>query len=236
MYTIKHRVRFSELDYAGKLSLGSMLDYFQDIATSQSTDLGFGWRYLAKTNRAWILNYWQVEIDELPDTEDEITIGTIPYNFNRFIGERNCYIKDKAGRMLVRCNSVWSLFDMEKGFPSSIPDNEMYPLGKALEMDYKPRKIKTPDNWTEVGTFVITKDRIDKNLHTNNSQYVKLACNYLPEGQVKAFRVEYKKSMMLDEMVRVKTIVDDKVFYLMFESEAGESYAVLEFEFKEEIC
>ena len=42
MYSFEGRVRYSECDDAGRLSLVSLINYFQDCSTFQSESLGLG--------------------------------------------------------------------------------------------------------------------------------------------------------------------------------------------------
>ena len=44
MYTFDSRIRYSETDSEGKLTMASIINYFQDCSTFQSEDLGLGWR------------------------------------------------------------------------------------------------------------------------------------------------------------------------------------------------
>ena len=50
MYTFDSRIRYSETDYAGKLSMASLINYFQDASTFQSEDIGMGTGYLKKNH------------------------------------------------------------------------------------------------------------------------------------------------------------------------------------------
>ena len=45
MYTFDSRVRYSETDENGNLSLESLIDYMQDCTNFQSEDLGVGLEY-----------------------------------------------------------------------------------------------------------------------------------------------------------------------------------------------
>ena len=42
MYTFESRIRYSETDSEGKLTIASLINYFQDCSTFQSQDLGLG--------------------------------------------------------------------------------------------------------------------------------------------------------------------------------------------------
>lgn len=45
MYSIKERVRYSETDKSGHLTLTGIVNYFQDCSTFQSEDLGVGMEF-----------------------------------------------------------------------------------------------------------------------------------------------------------------------------------------------
>ena len=42
MYTFDSRVRYSETDSGGKLTMASLINYFQDCSTFQAEELGVG--------------------------------------------------------------------------------------------------------------------------------------------------------------------------------------------------
>ena len=68
-YTIEGRIRYSEIDHHGTVTLPGIINYFQDCSTFQSEDIGEGRAKLAKKKRAWILSYWQVIVDRYLDVE-----------------------------------------------------------------------------------------------------------------------------------------------------------------------
>ena len=154
MYSFESRIRFSETDSNGRLSIGGLIDYFQDTSTFHAEDIGGGHDYLSKNNRAWIINSWQIEIDELPLLGEEVVVETWPYKFVKFIGYRNYVLRSKAGRVFARANSVWALYDMVKAFPSALSDEEMavYTIEPQLPMEEKSRKIKVSGDFTESRT------------------------------------------------------------------------------------
>lgn len=64
MYTFDSRIRYSEIDRSGRLSIPAVVDYFQDCSAFQSEELGVGVEYLANKKRAWILNSWLSSIPQ----------------------------------------------------------------------------------------------------------------------------------------------------------------------------
>ena len=69
MYQFDSRVRYSETDEQGRLSVTGILNYLQDCSTLQSEDIGLGIEYLKKTRHAWWLSSWQIIIDRYPVLE-----------------------------------------------------------------------------------------------------------------------------------------------------------------------
>ena len=68
---IDGRVRFSEIDHTRKITVPSIINYFQDCSTFQSEDIGVGLDVLSKKKKAWILTYWQIVIDHYPKMNDK---------------------------------------------------------------------------------------------------------------------------------------------------------------------
>ena len=62
MYTFDSRVRYSEIDHQGTMTLPALINYFQDCSTFQSESLGLGMKALREKKKAWVLSYWQVVV------------------------------------------------------------------------------------------------------------------------------------------------------------------------------
>ena len=101
MYTWDSRVRFSEVGEDKRLTLDGVLNYFQDCSTFQSEDLGNGMEAVEALHRVWVLNAWQIVVNEYPKLGEKIVTGTWPYEFNRFFGSRKFIMYGKNGRVLA---------------------------------------------------------------------------------------------------------------------------------------
>ncbi len=99
------RVRYSETDPEEKLTLVSLVDYFQDASTFQSEDCGVGTRFLKKQDLAWMILSWQIEILRRPYLAEPITAQTWPYGFKAFYGYRNYALVDARKNYLAKANS-----------------------------------------------------------------------------------------------------------------------------------
>ena len=232
MYFFDSRVRYSETDEEGKLGIPGIVDYFQDVSTFQSEDLGLGVEYLKGIGMAWVMSAWQIVIHDYPKLGDRIRAGTFPYEFRGFMGMRNFFLDGEDGRRMVEANSVWTLMNLEKGIPAR-PTREMierYALEERLPMNYAPRKIAVPAGGEVREPFAVGMQHLDSNHHVNNGQYIHMAMEYLPEDfAVGQMRAEYKKSALLHDAVIPSVVQEEGIFVVSLCNAQGSPFAVVEF-------
>lgn len=204
MYSFNSRIRYSETDSKGKLSLEGLLDYFQDCSTFHSEDLGLGVEYLKENKMVWVLSSWQIEIDRFPNLAENVSIGTFPYDFKGCFGYRNFFLADENGGYLAKANTMWTLLGTENFRPLHPTEImlKQYVLEEKLPMDNVGRKIAMPEGAVEQEPVVVRKQHLDTNNHVNNVQYVCMAMDFLPEGfTVSKMRAEYKKQALLHDVL-----------------------------------
>lgn len=238
MYTFDSRIRYSETDSEGKLTLVSLLNYFQDASTFQSEELGVGIAYTKEKNLAWVLSSWQIVVERYPKLSDEVVVGTLPYDFKGFLGSRNFVLMTKDGEYLAKANSLWSLLSTETGKPS-MPTAEMlekYPLEEKVPMDYAPRKIAIPDGGVKDEPILVRKYHIDTNHHVNNGQFVNMAMGYLPEKFViRQMRAEYKMQAFLNDELHPYIAKVEEGYVIVLMNRDGKPYVIVEFPGKESV-
>ena len=63
MYEFDSRVRYSEVDHHGTMTVPALINYFQDCSTFQSEDLGIGTTVLKESpaGNTRYTNQWQSE-------------------------------------------------------------------------------------------------------------------------------------------------------------------------------
>lgn len=232
MYTFDGRIRFSEVDSEGKLTLASLLNYFQDCSTFQSEDLGMGVDYLKEKNMVWVLSSWQIVVDEYPALCERVKVGTLPYGFKGFLGYRNFAMMDMEGKFFAKANSLWSLLDIGTGKPT-MPPQEMrdgYTLEEKLPMDYAPRKIVVPEGGENCEPIVVKKHHLDTNHHVNNGQYVDMALEFLPDNFfIKQMRAEYKQQAFLDDVLYPYVVKNENQYVISLMDDKDRPYVIVEF-------
>lgn len=236
MYSFHSDIRFSEVDSGKNLTLTSLINYFQDCTIFHSESLHAGFEYLEPRHRCWVLSSWQVIIHRLPKFGEKVLVGTWPYGFSALSGDRNFVLQNEAGENLVTANSFWVFTDTETGRPAKLdPDYvALYPLEPTLAMEYAPRKIALPQNYTEEASFTITRHHLDTNHHVNNAQYIRMAEDFLPAGfEVGEFRAEYKKSARLLDVIHPLLSVTDTICTVVLADADHKPYTTVQFIRKE---
>lgn len=231
MYIYDARIRYSEADCENKLTPEGLLNYFQDCSTFHSEDLGLGVKYMLENRLVWALSSWQIDVERYPEIGERVKVGTLPYDFRGFIGFRNFWMDDGAGKRIAVANSIWTLLDLETGKPvKPLPEMlEGYQIDTKIEMEYLPRKIMLPEGGEEKPAFVIARHYLDTNHHVNNGQYVKMALEYPEEGfMIRRLRAEYKKQAYLNDVFYPVVYQRGNVFTVSLNQENGEPYAVVE--------
>jgi len=233
MYTFESRVRYSEIAEDGLLALPAVIDYMQDCTNFQSEDLGVGLAYHKEHKLMWVLNSWQIVMEQYPAMGEKITVGTQAYNYEKMFGYRNFLITDSSGKCVAKANSIWVLMDLKRGRPMIVTPEIGNVYGKAepLPMDYAPRKIKVPEGGSGQQKFIIRSFQLDTNRHVNNRQYVQMAMEFLnPKDKVKELRVEYKKQAVLgDEVYPLVCKVNEKEVIVSLKGADGKIFAIVQF-------
>ena len=197
MYSLNSRVRYSECDQNGRLSLVGMINYLQDCATMQSEDLGIGVDHLKANHYGWFLSAWQIEIFSLPRIGTPIKVSTFCYDLRGQTAKRCFLIEGDGGEAMVRADSSWFVFDTEEQRIIKAPSSELaYLQGDTrLDMDPLVRKIRVEGDGTACEPVAITKHHLDTNGHVNNAQYVRLALDAVggaQEAVPRHINVQYK--------------------------------------------
>lgn len=240
MYTFNSRIRYSEIDNKGCLSLEALLDYFQDCSTFHSEELGVGLDYLRNRHLAWVLSAWQIVTERYPKLGEEVVIGTAPYAFKGFFGYRNFLMETLQGEKLAYANTLWTLMDMEGLHPAK-PTKEMmevYTIEEKLPMKYAPRKIILPAlRGVDMETLEVKRRHLDTNNHVNNGQYIRIALECLPQSYckegmvVRQMRAEYKRQAHLKDKIYPVIYEDGKIAAVSLNNEEKQPYCIVELEF-----
>lgn len=205
-------VHYYDVDSSKKLSVASMVNYFQDIAIIQSERLKRGVKYLHENKIAWVLYKWKFSVHRLPDMFESVKVRTWPYQFRKTTGFRRFEIIDENGTVCVEADSVWFLIGSETRKPAKIPDD----LSSVFEVDEQAvntsdfAKLTPPQSPDYRFEYKVRDSDMDTNQHVNNVRYIEWAMeplerNWLKDRNLKHLEVHYVNECFTGDTIRSGT-------------------------------
>ena len=224
-------IRYSEVDERAQATLPAIIDLFQDCSTFQSEVLGIGMEWLRQQRKAWVLLHWRIIVDRRPHLYETVSVGTFASRFTGMTAERDFYLRDEEGKLIVQARSNWAFVDLAAGRPAKpTPEHvEPYGLHAPLDLPPAPKKIAAPEAFEERTPFTVRRHHIDTNGHMNNCQYVREALDLLPEGgQARQIRVDYRRAAVLDDVVHPKLALEPDRTVVALLANDGTPFATIE--------
>ena len=181
MYSFSSRVRYSEIDEQGQLTITSIMNYLQDCATFHGEDVGLGEGYHKARHHAWMMASYEILIYELPKFGDRIEIRTWPYCFRGPYGFRCFEIRSPEEKLYVQADSQWFLYDTAEKRPAKVMPEDCAGYqaegDRRLEMPPFERKITAApgSEWIPAEPVIIGRHHLDTNHHVNNARYIEIA-------------------------------------------------------------
>lgn len=234
MYSYEAFVGISKVGADGKLTLGAMLDYFQDCEWQDIMTEPVLSEFFNKNKAVIFLIYRQVDIFRRPSFAEKLFVKTWAFDVTPILGYRNTSICDKSGNICIASYIVGSFVNLETGKPIKVPKEILgsISIAKKLDMDYQPRKIVNHDTRDEIQNEIkVWKFFVDANGHMNNATYAELAEEYIPdEYEVKRIRMEYMTpAKRFDSLIPSVYHLNSGVIGVKLASDTGKEYARIEF-------
>lgn len=230
---INFRVRFSELSLDRHVSISKIAGYIEDCNIFELEDTSTGIHFLFSHNLSWFVSGWQIYVKRYPAFNERLKIRTWDHKTESLISYRNAEIIDANGERIVLANCPCVLMDTKKGRPIKIPKDIIKPLasGHSLDMDYEPRKISIPKNFTEEEPFSVRKADLDLNCHVTSPKYIAYAEEYISDDYfIRQVRVDYRKAAILHDKIypRISGLKDNRCTIQLCDENGG-LFAAIEF-------
>jgi medium-chain acyl-[acyl-carrier-protein] hydrolase len=182
IYEIKRTVRYAETGIAGKLKPVSIFNYFQDIASEHTAEMGVSaWDLLPK-GLAWVVFRYQLEIYKYPLWNDSLVIRTWRYPFQKLYELRIYKIYDDLKNLMIEAKSSWILTNLNTKKPVRIDRHLPTNLLTNHQMEIKNNLVALEPvaRSDATRTFRIRMHELDFNRHVNNSVYALWALESIP--------------------------------------------------------
>lgn len=198
-----------ETDFKQEVKPSAILGFFQEAASENSEEAGFGYSSLAPLGMLWVLSKIYVEVDRLPKLGEKTVVQTWPHAPNKAIFERSFLIRDEGGEAVIRAFSRWCVLRTNGRIvpASQVPrDLEDYISEKSIEFD-DWAVPQAADCGEAAFTLKIANSEYDRNMHVNNIKYADYIFNCfsveeLKAKKLKSFQIHYVQQSHEGDVLR----------------------------------
>ena len=162
--------------------MSSIINYFCDIGTKQSENLGVGIDYLTERKLAWVFYKYNIKVKRYPKYGEKVKVVTMAKSFKKFYASRAYEIYDENNEKIVDGEGIFLLINIDKRRAVRIPDDQYIAYGVDIETcpDIKITKLEKLTEEMHQNRFKVRYGDIDSNMHVNNVRYVEWAIESLP--------------------------------------------------------
>ncbi len=235
MHTLEARVGASQVDAAGLLQYGALLDLMQDCSGFQlDTEAGLN-AYFRESKIGMYLASRQIELYRRPVYGECVQLFTSIYDCKRVYGYRNTWMLDTDGKVCAASYCIGVFIQLATGRPVRVPDAviQSVSFAKPYPMPYLPHKLSLPDAsapWQQSAPVPVLSYQIDRYQHMNNARYLDVAAAFLPEecpsGRI---RIAYRTPAKLGDMLYPRICRTAESCVISLTDADGKSYADMEF-------
>lgn len=236
MYKVTRKVGNSHVGPDGTLTLGAAVDFMQDCSGFQLDNEKELQKYFKEHNITMFLVSRQINIQKPVFYGEKIEVITTIYQLKNSYGFRNTNIYDEDGNIRISSYAGGAFIDLNhmkattipKEMIASIPMDEKFP-----GMKYLPRKIHLPQDQASqiMDGIKVCRYHIDINKHMNNSKYLQIAAECLPEEyKPQTVRIEYKTAAKYgDVIIPHRYQCEEGIEIISLQNKDGGTFANIEF-------
>lgn len=216
-YKTKITLYSSFFDYNDRLSLKSILNIFQDVASIHAEDIGVGYICMLQKNLYWVLSRIKIDIIKMPEVNQTVIVETWPHEKGRIDFDRDLKICSENGETLIIGTSKWCVIDTVKRNLQRT-ENINYSGEYYLEKNYveKFNKIDLPK--TEFNSklnYTVMYSDLDHNKHMNNTNYANLVFSVVENKFFNHFEINFNSECLLNDVINICCITENLVEYVV---------------------
>ncbi len=185
------RIRSYEVDWRGRVSPVTLLNYLQDAAAEHAYRLGVSVTVLHSLGLTWVLSRSHLKIFHSPGVGEVLRVMTWPSSRGQRFTCREFQIHDRKENLVALATSSWAVLDLATRRPvrldSSLP---FYPLDsrRAVEDDFV--SLPRLEQIHRELPFRVRLMDMDLNRHVNNAVYAAWALEVVPAEVMEQCRLE----------------------------------------------
>ena len=227
-HTAKIKLYSSYYDENDKLSIKSILNLFQDVASIHAVEIGVGYLEMLDKNLYWILSRIKFDIIKMPITHTTVLVETWPHEKGRIDFDRDFRILSEDGEVLVVGVSKWCVIDTETRSLQRT-DNVNYngEIYEEKNYDDKFLKISIPtEKLQERFIHTVRFSDLDHNHHMNNTNYALLSANAAKTEKFSHFEINFLNECLEGDEIVVSSAETEEGEFVVGKNGEKTAFAV----------
>ena len=215
MVAREFRVDSNMITVGERMRETDILRQFQQTGMEHMERANHGFYVMNELHEMLVIVRNNVRFYRLPKYEETVTALTCAPRYDGLFFVRYYSLKDEDGSVLADACSYWTLMDSEKKriIRPGHHDDTYLPRVEAFSVTAPvPAKLTPPEDMTEVGRRVVYRHDIDQYGHLNNTRYVDILCDFLPEGE-RLSELEMNYSRELPPGAEFSVMTDGRGFF-----------------------
>lgn len=221
-YHRDYLVHYYEADSRQRLTLPSLVRYFEDVAILHSASQGLDLAHYRDSHRGWMLLKWDIAVRSLPTFAQTVRIGTRVNAIRTFLADRRFAMTDESGALLAEGSSNWLLVDTDRRRPVKVPEDycarfSVSPDAEASFVAIGDVAFPTPvPEGSQSHPVRVGYGDIDTNRHVNNVSYLGWSLDSLPheflDGRSPCrMRAQYRKELVVGNGATVVSMISESL-------------------------
>jgi len=210
-YDTKITLFNSYFDINDRLSIKSILNIFQDVASIHAEDIGVGYKEMLSKNLYWVLSRIKLDIIKMPKINQTVIVETWPHEKGRIDFDRDLKILSEDGEVLIIGTSKWCVINsITRVLERS--DNVNYVGQYCLDVNYEDRfnKINLPSiELQPCFEYSVMFSDLDHNQHMNNTNYANLIVSAVENKNISHFEINFLNECLLGDKIEISKIEND---------------------------
>lgn len=227
MFSEKVRIRFSEVDSSGFLTMQGLLRLFQDFIYSYCETHNIGRKFARETGCTWFRLSWQIDVIKMPKILDEVTFSATITEIRQSLAYIEIKMSGADGTLFSIANDMLAFVNIEDGTPA-VQTPDMWPLedfGEGSGHEFRGRRIPVTKilKFNPLPEFKVENHFLDLNGHANNVRLIEKALEIsgFQNYDVKSLRAEFKNQVLPDWTIYPSICSADGVVKVQFKNEYG---------------